>query len=149
MAIIVIVAVITGAVLYSRNSASAAEDGTPTVQTAKVRKGDDRSSQLVALVWLTPAAQVDFAFRSAGVLYELNIQLGDQVASDEVLARLKRTFKLKQIFRRCSAKLGSQMQGLLLPMHRLNWIMRPTPMPMLSAMKPGTGNRSWKMPRRR
>ena len=40
LTIIVVVAVITGAVLYSRNSASAAEDGTPTVQTAKVRKGD-------------------------------------------------------------------------------------------------------------
>lgn len=38
--VIVIVAIITGAVLYFRNSASAAEDGTPTVQTAKVRKGD-------------------------------------------------------------------------------------------------------------
>ena len=103
--IIVVVAVITGAILYSRNSASAAEDGTPAVQTAKVRKGDMIITASGAGV-VEPAAQVDLAFRSAGVLYELNIQLGDQVASDEVLARLEENIQAEADFQALFSKAG-------------------------------------------
>ncbi len=103
--VIVLVAVITGAVLYSRNSASAAEDGTPTVQTAKVRRGDMVITASGAGV-VEPAAQVDLAFRSAGVLYELNIQLGDQVVSDEVLARLEENIQAEADFQALFSKAG-------------------------------------------
>jgi len=85
---LVLTALLAVAAFYFQNSANAAATETPVVQTAKVRTGDLVITASGAGV-VEPAAQVDLAFRSAGVLNELNVQVGDQVTSAQVLARLE------------------------------------------------------------
>lgn len=85
---LILVALIAAASFYFQNSANAAATETPAIQTAKVRKGDLAITASGAGV-VEPAAQVDLAFRSAGVLNELNVQVGDKVTSAQALARLE------------------------------------------------------------
>ena len=61
---------------------------TPELQTTKVRTGDLVITASGAGTVL-PAAQVDLAFRTSGVLTELNASVGDVVQRGEVLARLE------------------------------------------------------------
>lgn len=61
---------------------------TPELQTTKVRTGDLTITASGAGTVL-PAAQVDLAFRTSGVLTELNASVGDVVQRGEVLARLE------------------------------------------------------------
>lgn len=60
----------------------------PTLQTARVRTGDIliTASGTGAVV---PAAQVDLAFRSGGLLADLDAEVGDRVEKGQVLARLE------------------------------------------------------------
>ena len=97
VSVVVFVAIVAGAVYYSQNSASAAESKTLVVQTAKVRKGDMVITASGAGV-VEPAAQVDLAFRSAGVLHELNVEMGGQVTTDQVLARLEENIQAEADF---------------------------------------------------
>lgn len=59
----------------------------PALQTAKVRSGDIVIS-ISGAGNLLPADQVSFGFRNAGVLTEVNVQVGSQVEAGQLLARL-------------------------------------------------------------
>jgi HlyD family secretion protein len=77
-----------GYAAYARYSAQAEEPTAPALQTATVTRGDivitvDGSGELV------PAAQLDLAFRTSGVLSETLVQVGDQVREGDLLARLE------------------------------------------------------------
>jgi HlyD family secretion protein len=66
----------------------AEEPPEPTLETAMVTQGDivitaDGSGEFV------PAAEVELAFRTRGVLDEVLVEVGDQVQEDAVLARLE------------------------------------------------------------
>ena len=66
----------------------AEEPPEPTLETATVTRGDivitaDGSGEFV------PAAEVELAFRTRGVLDEVLVEVGDQVQEDDVLARLE------------------------------------------------------------
>lgn len=86
---IVLVLVVAGAYAwFSVQASAAAEDAIePALQTAKVRSGDILITANGAGT-VYPSAQVELAFRSAGVLSELNVLVGDSVQSAQVLARL-------------------------------------------------------------
>lgn len=97
IAVVVIAALIAGGIFYSQNTASAADGEETTVQTAKVRKGDMVITASGAGV-VEPSAQVDLAFRSTGVLHELNVEMGSQVTSHQVLARLEENIQAEADF---------------------------------------------------
>jgi len=64
------------------------ESPEPTLETATVTQGDivitaDGSGEFV------PAAEVELAFRTRGVLDEVLVEVGDEVQEDDVLARLE------------------------------------------------------------
>ncbi|MDD2922037.1 MAG: efflux RND transporter periplasmic adaptor subunit [Anaerolineales bacterium] len=94
---LVLIALIAGIAFYFQNSANAAKTESPAVQTAKVRKGDLVITASGAGV-VEPAAQVDLAFRSAGVLAELNVNVGGQVKSAQVLARFEENIQAEADF---------------------------------------------------
>jgi HlyD family secretion protein len=76
-----------GYLAYTHFFAVAEEVQQPTLQTATVTSGDivitaDGSGELV------PAAELELAFRTGGVLGEVLVQVGDQVQESDVLARL-------------------------------------------------------------
>lgn len=81
-----LVAVIGGAWYFTQPPA-ADEIAAPILQTAKVRTGDLVVSASGAGT-IVPAAQVDLAFRTSGVLTELNVSVGDAVTTNQVLAQL-------------------------------------------------------------
>jgi HlyD family secretion protein len=62
----------------------------PTVKTAKVRTGDLTVTASGAGT-LVPAAEINLAFRSGGLLTEVMLQVGDKVQAGDVLARLDGT----------------------------------------------------------
>jgi multidrug efflux pump subunit AcrA (membrane-fusion protein) len=94
---LVLIALVAGAAFYFQSSANAAKNEKPAVQTAKVRKGDMVVTASGAGV-VEPAAQVDLAFRSPGVLTELNVEVGGQVKSAQVLARLEENIQAEADF---------------------------------------------------
>lgn len=110
---LVLIALIAGVAFYFQSSANAAESKAPVLQTAKVRKGDMVITASGAGV-IEPAAQVDLAFRSAGVLSELNVQVGDQVASAQVLARLEENVQAEADFQALFNAQGSANANLAL-----------------------------------
>jgi HlyD family secretion protein len=61
---------------------------TPALQTTKVRMGDLVITASGAGTVL-PAAQVDLAFRTGGILTEVNVAVGDAVQYGQTLARLE------------------------------------------------------------
>jgi HlyD family secretion protein len=68
----------------------------PTMQTAKVRKGD------ILVITngvgnLFPAEQVELSFRTNGVIAEVNVALGDRVKPGDLLARLDDTAAQAQL----------------------------------------------------
>ena len=63
-------------------------EATPALQTTKVRTGDLVITASGAGTVL-PSAQVDLAFRTGGILSELNVAVGDTVQRGQVLARLE------------------------------------------------------------
>jgi len=86
LAIVVVLLVAAGAYFAWPQAESVA--ATPELQTTKVRTGDLTITASGAGTVL-PAAQVDLAFRTGGVLTELNATIGDVVQRGEVLARLE------------------------------------------------------------
>jgi HlyD family secretion protein len=86
--IVLLLAAGGGYAAYARFFAGAEEPQQPTLQTATVTQGDivitaDGSGELV------PAAELELAFRTSGVLGEVLVETGDQAQKDEVLARLE------------------------------------------------------------
>ena len=86
LAIVVVLLVAAGAYFAWPQAESVA--ATPELQTTKVRTGDLTITASGAGTVL-PSAQVDLAFRTGGVLTELNATVGDVVQRGEVLARLE------------------------------------------------------------
>jgi HlyD family secretion protein len=93
LAILVIAALLTsGGVWYYTNQVLPAQAAPPTetIRTAQVTQGDlvisaSGSGELV------PATEVSLDFQSSGVLAEVLVEVGDQVETGEVLARLDDT----------------------------------------------------------
>jgi HlyD family secretion protein len=77
-----------GYLAYTRYFALAEEPEERTLQTATVQQGDititaDGSGELV------PAAEMEMAFRTSGVVDEVFVQVGDPVQEGDLLAQLK------------------------------------------------------------
>jgi len=94
--LIVILAVAAAVVFFTQPAASESV-ASPVLQTAKVRTGDLVVTASGAGTVL-PAAQVDLAFRSSGVVMELNAAIGDDVKSQQVLARLEENIQAEADF---------------------------------------------------
>jgi len=92
----VALAVIAAIVFFARPTTTEAAE-TPALQTAKVRTGDLVVTASGAGT-VIPAAQVDLAFRSSGVVTELNVKVGDSVQSQQVLARLEENIQAEADF---------------------------------------------------
>jgi len=86
---VLLLAVGGGYLIYTRYFALAEEPGEQsTLETATVEQGDilitaDGSGELV------PAAEMDLAFRTSGVVDEIFVKVGDQVQKGDLLAQLK------------------------------------------------------------
>jgi HlyD family secretion protein len=89
-------ALIAAVVFFARPTTSEAAE-VPALQTAKVRTGDLVVTASGAGTVL-PAAQVDLAFRSSGVVAELNAAIGDSVQNKQVLARLEENIQAEADF---------------------------------------------------
>jgi RND family efflux transporter MFP subunit len=89
-------ALIAVVVFFVRPTTSEAAE-VPVLQTAKVRTGDLVVTASGAGTVL-PAAQVDLAFRSSGVVAELNAAIGDSVQNQQVLARLEENIQAEADF---------------------------------------------------
>ena len=88
LGLVALLAVGAGGYLYYTQTAQAAQaPAAPALQTAKVRTGDLRITATGAGT-LTPAAEIDLAFRTGGTLTELPVKVGDTVKAGAVLARL-------------------------------------------------------------
>jgi len=85
-----------GYLYYSQTAQAAQAPAQPTLQTAKVRTGDIRITATGAGT-LTPAAEIDLAFRSGGTVIELNAKVGDTVQANDVIARLDDTAARLQV----------------------------------------------------
>lgn len=90
LAVALLLAAGAGYVAYARYSALAEAPQEPTLQTATVYRGDiiltaDGSGNLV------PAAELELAFQTSGVLSEVLVEVGDHVQAGDVLARLDDT----------------------------------------------------------
>jgi len=94
-ALVVVVAVVAAVAFFTQPAAD--EAAAPALQTAKVRAGDLVVTASGAGTVL-PAAQVDLAFRSSGVVAELNAAIGDSVQSQQVLARLEENIQAEADF---------------------------------------------------
>ena len=94
-ALVVVVAV--GASIFYFTQPAADEAAVPALQTAKVRTGDLVVTASGAGTVL-PAAQVDLAFRSSGVVTELNAVVGERAQSQQVLARLEENIQAEADF---------------------------------------------------
>ena len=103
--------VVIAAVIFFANPVSSEAAETPALQTAKVRTGD-----LIVIAsgagTVLPSAQVDLAFRSSGVVTELNVAIGDSVQSQQVLARLEENIQAEADFQALFTPLGvAQAEG--------------------------------------
>lgn len=86
--IVLVLVVAGGYAWFSVQATAAAEEAAePALQTAKVRSGDIVITANGAGT-VFPSAQAELAFRSAGVVSELNVSVGDEVQAAQVLARL-------------------------------------------------------------
>lgn len=86
--IVLLLAAGGGYVAYTRYLALAEEPPEPTLETATVARGDiaitaEGSGELV------PAAELELSFRTAGVLDEILVEVGDRVQEGDVLAWLE------------------------------------------------------------
>jgi HlyD family secretion protein len=77
-----------GYLAYTRYFALAEEPEETTLETATVTQGDiaitaDGSGELI------PAAEMELAFRTSGVVDEISVKVGDQVQKGDLLAQLK------------------------------------------------------------
>lgn len=93
--LVVLVAIATG--VYFAWPAADTEAAEPAVQTAKVRTGDLVVTASGAGT-VVPASEVDLGFRSSGVMSVLNVSVGDEVTSADVLARLESNLQAEADF---------------------------------------------------
>ena len=102
----VVVLFMLGGVWYSlQRSATDVSAETPEIQTAKVRTGDLIVTASGAGTVL-PAAEVELAFRSSGVVTELNVAVGDKVSNQQVMARLEENIQAEADFMALFSPLG-------------------------------------------
>lgn len=94
--LLVVMALISAVIFFARATPSEAAE-IPDLQTAKVRTGDLVVTASGAGT-VVPSAQIDLGFRSAGVLTELNISVGDTVQAAQVLARLEENIQAEADF---------------------------------------------------
>lgn len=88
LGLVILLAIGAGGYLYYTQTAQATQTpAAPALQTAKVRTGDLRITATGAGT-LTPAAEIDLAFRTGGTLTDLPVKVGDTVKAGAVLARL-------------------------------------------------------------
>lgn len=85
--IVIVVILLVAAGAYFAWPKSEPVEATPALQTTKVRTGDLVITASGAGTVL-PSAQVDLAFRTGGILTELNVVVGDAVRYGQTLARL-------------------------------------------------------------
>jgi len=85
--VIIILAGAGGWLYYTRVALPAETPPAPSLQTAKVRRGD-----IVITATgngnLLPSAELELGFRTGGILTELPVRVGDRVQAGQVLARL-------------------------------------------------------------
>lgn len=79
--------VVGGYYFYDQNRVSAQIPPESVLQTATVRRGNLVVSATGAGS-VIPSSEINLGFRTAGVLTELNVQVGDKVSAGEVLARI-------------------------------------------------------------
>ena len=94
VALLVIAA--SGYLYYTQTAQAAQAPAAPALQTAKVRTGDIRITATGAGT-LTPAAEIDLAFRTGGTLIDLPVKVGDTVKAGDVIARLDDTAARLQV----------------------------------------------------
>jgi len=101
----IVLAVIIGGAFYFTQPSAADETATPALQTAKVRTGDLVVTASGAGI-VIPSSQVELGFRTAGVLTELNVAVGDPVQTSQVLARLEENLQAEADFQALFSPLG-------------------------------------------
>lgn len=118
----VVVLFILGGVWYSlQRSATDVSAETPEIQTAKVRTGDLIVTASGAGTVL-PAAEVELAFRSSGVVTELNVAVGDKVSNQQVMARLEENIQAEADFMALFSPLGIAQAEAQLQRQRSQWM---------------------------
>lgn len=88
--LLVILASAGGYAYYANTAAAAQDEAEPEVQTAVVRRGDITISATGAGTVIA-AQEIELGFATSGVLTGLLVQVGDEVASGDVLARVDDT----------------------------------------------------------
>jgi HlyD family secretion protein len=88
VALVLVAAATTAGWYYFSNYSLAEEPAEPALQTARVRVGDITITAS-GTGNLLPARDLDLGFRTAGVVAEIAVQVGDQVEAGDVLARLE------------------------------------------------------------
>jgi macrolide-specific efflux system membrane fusion protein len=101
----IVLAGIIGGALYFTQPSAADETAAPALQTAKVRTGDLVVTASGAGI-VIPSSQVELGFRTAGVLTELNVTVGDSVQTSQVLARLEENLQAEADFQALFSPLG-------------------------------------------
>jgi multidrug efflux pump subunit AcrA (membrane-fusion protein) len=101
----IVLAVIIGGALYFTQPSAADETAAPALQTTKVRTGDLVVTASGAGI-VIPSSQVELGFRTAGVLTELNVTVGDSVQTSQVLARLEENLQAEADFQALFSPLG-------------------------------------------
>ncbi len=94
--IALLIAGVGGYAYFTQTAQAAQAPAEPALQTAKVRTGDIRITASGAGT-LTPAAEIDLAFRTGGTLIELPVKVGDTVKANDVIARLDDTAARLQV----------------------------------------------------
>ena len=93
----ILLAAILGAAFFFTQPSAADESAAPVLQTAKVRTGDMVITASGAGTVL-PVTQMDLGFRTSGVVSELNVDPGEAVTGEQVLARLEENLQAEADF---------------------------------------------------
>ncbi len=88
--VVAVLVIVGGYLVYSNGQTAVAQEDTTEVETSIVRTGSITVSATGAGT-VIPARQVDLAFSTSGVLTELAVGVGDQVAAGDELARVNDT----------------------------------------------------------
>ncbi|MCX6057469.1 MAG: efflux RND transporter periplasmic adaptor subunit [Chloroflexi bacterium] len=94
--LVTVLVIIATAIYFARPTTSDAAE-VPALQTAKVRVADLVVTASGAGT-IVPSSQIDLGFRTAGVLTELNVAVGDAVKTSQVLARLEENIQAEADF---------------------------------------------------
>ncbi|MFZ5821500.1 MAG: efflux RND transporter periplasmic adaptor subunit [Chloroflexota bacterium] len=105
-----VLTVIAAGVYFAWPSANT-EAVEPALQTAKVRTGD-LAVTASGSGTVVPASEVDLGFRTSGVVSELNVSVGEAVASAEILARLEDNLQAEADFQSLFSSEGAAQAEL-------------------------------------